>query len=48
MNVFIYEGPSRFEAKNPIVYGNESPNINSVYKVPYQEGMMVVAYPDKN
>ena len=48
MNVYIYEGLSRNEAKRPVVYGNAQPNVGSVYKVPYQEGMMIVAYPDKN
>ena len=47
MNVFIYGGLSRFEAKTSIIRGNVQPELNKVYSIEYAKGMLVIAFPNK-
>lgn len=47
MNVYIYGGLSRFEAKTSIIRNNEQPELNKEYSIEYTKGMLVVAYPEQ-
>lgn len=48
MNVFLYEGKSRHDAKMPLVPMNKMPTLNQQYAVPCDSGILVVAYPNKD
>ena len=48
MNVFLYEGKSRHDAKVPLVPMNKMPMMNEKYAVPCDSGILVVAYPNKD
>ena len=47
MNVYVYEGESREDAKVSI-NGNQQLVTGWNYTVPYTEGMLLIAYPDKD
>ena len=47
MNVYIYGGLSRFEAKTSIIRDNAQPELSKVYSIKYTKGLLVVAYPIK-
>ena len=48
MNVYIYEGDSRFTATTPVIEGNGQVSTGKSYSVNYKSGMLIVAYPDAN
>jgi hypothetical protein len=48
MNVYIYEGDSRTNATNSIIYHNKSPKLATPYGVDVSSGILVVAYPNEN
>lgn len=48
MNVYVYEGKNRFEAKNPVVEGNQQVALNTNYTVDTDSGFLIVAFPNKN
>lgn len=47
MNVFVYEGKDRASATKP-VNGNMQLVAGRNYTVPYTEGMVLIAYPNKD
>ena len=46
MNVYVYGGRSREEAKVSLVSGNKQPDIDTIYDINYESGILVIAYPD--
>merc|ERR1712146_832486 len=48
MNVYIYEGKSRDTATESIVEDNKQPDLNKIYSVDVDAGIMIVAYPNKD
>ena len=46
MNVYVYGGRSREEAKVSLVSGNKQPDIDTIYDITYESGILVIAYPD--
>ena len=48
MNVYIYAGRDRFSATQPIVEGNNQPELGKLYTVQADKGILVVAYPSMN
>lgn len=48
MNVYVYGGESRFDAKMPIIPDNKPATVGVPYKVDQQKdkGMLLVAYPN--
>jgi len=46
MNVFVYGGPSKFEAKQSIIPGNEQATVGATYSIGSDSGLLIVAYPD--
>ena len=47
MNVYIYGGKSRDDAKVSLVPGNAQAAVDTLYYVDYSQGILVVAFPDK-
>lgn len=49
MNIYVYGGVNRFEAKTPITPSNAPAEIGKWYTVDFTKvpGMLVVAYPNK-
>ena len=47
MNVYIYEGNSRENAKKSLVESNEQPIIDQEYVVAPDSGILVVAFPNE-
>ena len=48
MNVFLYGGKNRTVATKSIVADNASPQEGEIYAFDYNEGILVVAYPNKD
>jgi len=48
MNVFLYGGTSRTEAITPIVPGNEEVAVGTTYKIAAYDGLLLVAYPNRD
>ena len=48
MNVYVWEGLSRDEARQPVVEGNRQPVVAERYWVPVSSGFLVVAFPDED
>jgi len=46
MNVYLYEGKSRFEATEALVTGNSQAVVGETYSVDADKGVLVVAYPN--
>ena len=47
MNVYLYGGQSRFNATTKIISSNRQVDAKTNYTIDYQEGMLLVAYPEK-
>jgi len=47
MNVYLYGGPSRYQATKSILPGNAEVEVGQVYKVDYRIGFLLVAYPNE-
>ena len=47
MNVYVYQGQSRFEARESIVPGNEQVIAGRNYTADASKGMLIVAYPNE-
>ena len=48
MNVFLYGGKDRASATSKIVDENANPEVDEEYVFDYAEGIMIVAYPNKD
>ena len=48
MNVYIYGGPSRFEATKSIIPGNEQAEAGVTYEIGVENGLLIVAYPNED
>jgi len=48
MNVYIYGGKDRNSATESIVINNEQPMLNMEYSVDMDNGILVIAYPNKD
>lgn len=48
MNVYIYGGQDRFDATKSLVRHNEMPIVGKNYTVDLSEGMLIVAWPNKD
>lgn len=48
MNVFIYEGTNRLSATKSIVDANKQAQIGKEYRVNFNSGIVIVAFPNKN
>jgi len=48
MNVYLYAGTSRVDATEPIVAGNEQVEIGTTYKIGAYDGLLLIAYPNKD
>ena len=48
MQVYIYEGPSKFSAKRPVVPQNEPASLDVSYSVDLTSGFLIVAIPNKD
>lgn len=46
MNVYIYGGKRRDDAKVSLVAGNQQPDVNTQYHVNHDSGILVIAFPD--
>lgn len=47
MNIHIYEGTDRYSSTRKLVKYNDPPTANEIYTVPADQGILVVAFPDK-
>lgn len=48
MNVYIYEGLARDEAVKGLTRNNQMPELDRVYSVDRDSGILVVAWPNKD
>ena len=48
INAYIYQGNDRFSANVSIIENNTAMEVGKNYTVPYKEGMLLIAYPDKD
>lgn len=46
LNVYIWEGPTRTDAKRSLVEGNKQPNVGDSFGVQTNSGFLIVAYPE--
>ena len=47
MNVYIYEGVARDTSTTSIIDGNSQVETDTLYSVPYDSSILIVAYPDE-
>ena len=48
MNVYVYGGKDRFNATKKIVEYNDQIEENKEYSIEYNQGMLIVAFPNQN
>ena len=48
MNVYVYKGTDRTSAIKPLIKDNKQASEYYLYKAPIDEGILIVAYPEKD
>ena len=48
MNVYLYGGPSRYQATQSVTENNIPIELDQTYTIDYRIGFLVVAYPNKD
>ena len=47
MNVYLYGGPSRFQATKSVTENNEQVELGKTYSIDYRVGFLLIAYPNE-